>query len=360
MSVGDAKLTAALDAVQRLMREAAAAAVGDAANSLLNAMRSAVTYRDRTQISTAQTLLLQSRDKFLTSFGVALREKIAHEVSPKVQARTFRDPTDWQSVSLVDEHQIEDRLSFERIGAFISHECEAELRELTTYMSSALGHDSAEPERNPLRGNVIGSALHDAIESITDDSDLQRIFAKELGQPMARALPACYRAMIKDLTERGVRQAELAVRATASPPGTTLANGAPFDDSRRQWEQSMQGRAKWEQSIQGRMPPADAGDTLRSWESSIMGRHGRIDPLPAGFDPDSSAALLDRLLRGGMPGTSGRGGPLTRGPVSAQADAELMNLLRRLNGGDTVRDDLDAVDTVRRPLDGAGTSRGTA
>ena len=354
MSLGDATLTAALEAVQRLIREAAAAVVGDAANSLLNAMRSAPTYHERNQLAFAQTHLLQHRDKFLSTFGDALRAKIGQELGPKAHERTLRDPTDWQAVSLVDEGQIEDRLSFERIGAFISHECEAELRELTTYTSTMLGHGWADPERNPLRGNVIGSALHDAIESITDDSDTQRILAKEIGQPMAKALPACYRAMIKDLTERGVRQADLAVRPTAMPPPGAGIVTSPFDEARKMWERSMQGR----------LPPADAGDTLRSWESSILGRHGRFDPVPKGFDPESSAALLDRLLRGGLPGSSGRGAPLTRGPVSAQADAELMSLLRRLNGGDTVRDDLDLPDsdTVRQPLDtpDGGAWRGAA
>src|SRR5664279_2801985 len=303
MSLGDATLTAALEAVQRLIREAAAAVVGDAANSLLNAMRSAPTSRDRNQLAFAQTHLLQHRDRFLSTFGDALRAKIGQELGPKAHERTLRDPTDWQAVSLVDEGQIEDRLSFERIGAFISHECEAELRELTTYTSTMLGHGWADPERNPLRGNVIGSALHDAIESITDDSDTQRILAKEIGQPMAKALPACYRAIINDIVARGVRQADLAVRPTVAPPAGT---SSPFEEARKLWERSLFGR-----------PPGDAGDTLRSWESSILGRHGRIDPLPPEPGLDSSAALLDRLMRGGVPGSSGRGAP-PRSPVSAQ------------------------------------------
>ena len=344
MSLSDTTLIAALDAAQRLIREAASTAVGDAATSLLNAMRMAPTYRDRNQLSSTQTHLLQNREKFLAAFATALREKVAAELGPKTQDRGGARETDWQAVSLVGEDQIEDRLSFERMGAFITHECEAELRELTSYTSAMLGHEWADPERNPLRGNVIGAALHDAIEAITDDSEVQRLLAKDIGQPMAKAMPACYRALIKDLTDRGARQADLAVRATAMPPGGGVGSsaGAQLAEARRMWEQSMQGR----------MPPPDAVDTLRSWESSILGRHGRIDPIPASFDPESSAALLDRLMRGGLPGTTGRGAPLTRGPVSAQADAELMSLLRRLNGGDTVRDDFGAEsDTVRQPLD---------
>jgi len=344
MGLGDSTLTAALGAAQGLIRETVAGAVGEAANNLLNLMRSASTYRERGQLAFAQTHILQNRDNFLAGFATALRENVEEELSPKAQERSFRDPTDWQAVGLVGEDQIEERLSFERIGQFISHECEAELRELTTYTSTMLRHDWADPDRNPLRGNVIGSALHHAIEKISDDVDTQRILAKEIGQPLAKALPACYRAIINDIVARGVRQADLAVRPTVAPPAGT---SSPFEEARKLWERSLFGR-----------PPGDAGDTLRSWESSILGRHGRIDPLPPEPGLDSSAALLDRLMRGGVPGSSGRGAP-PRSPVSAQADAELMSLLRRLNGGDTVRDDLaDAGDGNRFGAEGPGGSAG--
>ena len=69
----------------------------------------------------------------------------------------------------------------------------------------------------------------------------------------------------------------------------------------------------------------------RSWESSILGRFSNVDP-PDAVDPESSAALLDRLIRGGMPGSIGAPGG-ARPPAVAEADAELMSLLRRLNGG---------------------------
>ena len=108
--------------------------------------------------------------------------------------------------------------------------------------------------------------------------------------------------------------------------------GTDPGDSLRRWETSMLGR-----------PVADPGDSLRSWESSILGHHGHIEP--ATQDPatlESSAAFLDRLMRGAFPGASARGLAGLVAPASPEADAELMRLLRRLNG-DTVRDDLDTL-----------------
>ena len=345
--MSDPAATAALNAAQDKIRTAAAGAVIEVANALLVLMKTAGTYRERGQLAFAQIHILESRDLFLNSLATALREGIAEDILPKAEAKAAGAKTDWQSISLVGEDQVEERISFERIGQLITHRCEHELRELDGYMSSLLRHEYAEPERNPLRGSVIGRALHQAIEKITDEPEAQKIFGRELGQAMANAMPACYQAIVAELRHRAVRPSEPAMRQTAEAAGARTAGAAAgpgFDAARRAWEQSWQGRVGAEGS-----PP------LRSWEQSILGRHTHIDPLPGDVDPEGSAALLDRLIRGGMPGSLGaqqRGS----GGAGAQAEIELTNLLRRLNGGASYRGDFDAL-----PRDtGYGSSTGQA
>ena len=345
--MSDPAATAALNAAQDKIRTAAAGAVIEVANALLVLMKTAGTYRERGQLAFAQIHILESRDLFLNSLATALREGIAEDILPKAEAKAAGAKTDWQSISLVGEDQVEERISFERIGQLITHRCEHELRELDGYMSSLLRHEYAEPERNPLRGSVIGRALHQAIEKITDEPEAQKIFGRELGQAMANAMPACYQAIVAELKHRAVRPSEPAMRQTAEAAGARTAGAAAgpgFDAARKAWEQSWQGRVGAEGS-----PP------LRSWEQSILGRHTHIDPLPGDVDPEGSAALLDRLIRGGMPGSLGaqqRGS----GGAGAQAEIELTNLLRRLNGGASYRGDFDAL-----PRDtGYGSSTGQA
>ena len=328
MGPSESTTRVAFEAAQERIKGVAAEAVNEAAGNMLAHMRSARTYRERSKLSLAQAHLLQTQDAFLTAFGAGLHKKVEEETGPHARDRSLPDETDWQAVSLVEEDQIEERLSFERIGQFISHECEAELRELSAYTSSMLRHGWADPDRNPLRGNVIGSAVYEAVEKISDDRETQKILATELGQPMARALPACYRAIIDDLKTRGVRPAELAVRP-AELPARSAGISSAFDQARHIVERSLRGRIA-----------DDAADTLRSWESSILGRIGRSDPIPEGYDPESAGALLERLIRGVMPSSAPSGPPSARSLASIQADAELMNLLRRLNEGDTVPDDL--------------------
>ncbi len=336
MSLSDSSTPAALAAAQDKIRATAASIVVEVANGLLVQMKSAATYRERGLVAFAQIHILESRELFLASFTAALRDSVAEDVVAKHDAGPSADKakTDWQSISLVGEDQIEERISFGRIGQLISHRCEAELRELDGYMNALLQTGWADPDRNPLRGEILGLALHKSIEKITEEPDTQKIFARELGQAMANAMPACYQAIIADLKQRGVRPTDLGMRtpegfnprAGLRPAGT--GSGSAFEETRKAWE------ASW----QGRIGADNVG--ARDWERSIIGRH--VDPISESGDPQSSAGLLDRLIRGAMPGSFAAaqgGGPRASG--AAEADVELMNLLRRLNGGASLRGELD-------------------
>ena len=190
MTQGESPTLQAIDAAQAQIAHALTFGIAEAANSLLNLMRTAATYRQRGQFASTQTQLLQNRARFIDAFKEALKAKVASELDPKASEHA-QIATDWEAVSLVDEDSIEERLSFERIGQLINHECEAELRELSGYISTLLRHGWADPERNPLRGNIVGYALHQAVESAIEDSEIQRILMREIGQPFAKALPAC-------------------------------------------------------------------------------------------------------------------------------------------------------------------------
>jgi Protein of unknown function (DUF1631) len=322
MTSSEPSVTAVIAAALDKIRSVVDLAIVEVANNLLMLMKSAGTYRERGQLAFAQIHVLESRELLLSSFATALRDRVSEDIAAKSDAKSAGTTTDWQSISLVDEGQIEEKISFERIGQLIGHRSEAELRELDGYMSTLLRHSWADPARNPLRGAVLGLALHRAIEKVTEEPETQKIFARELSQSMANAMPACYRAVCADLKQRAIRPTDLALRPVEDAAARAAARPAPpsgggFEEARKAWEQSWIGRMGPE------TPP------LRSWEASIMGRMPG-EPADA-LDPESSAALLDRLIRGGMPGSLAPGG--ARPPAVVEADAELMSLLRRLNGG---------------------------
>src|SRR6185295_13108757 len=237
MSPTDPIVHAVLASAQDRIRATLDAAVVEVANSLLVLMKSAATYRERGQLAFAQIHVLENREPLLASFASALRECVDDDITAQIESRGQASTTDWQTIGLVAEGQIEEKISFERIGQLIAHRSEAELRELDAYMSSVLRHGWADPRRNPLRGAILGSALHKAIEKITDEPDTQKIFGRELGQAMANAMPACYRDIVGDLHKRGIKKTDLAMRpADESPARPQKAAGAAFEEVRRQWE----------------------------------------------------------------------------------------------------------------------------
>ena len=334
MSLRDTKTSAALEAALDMVRATVGRVVSEAPTILLGMMREATTYHERSQLAMAQSHLLGSQQPLIAAFGPALREKVDEDLAAtgavEPAAAGQRNKTDWDSISLVDDGKVEEDISFGRIGQFITHECDAELRELSGHMSALLRHGRADPERNPVRGAVIGWAVHRAIEKVTPDVSTQRIIAKELGHLIAKAMRPCYAAIIEDMRSRGVRAAELVARMPVDRPRGAPGAVVLSEEAVKNWERSLYGRLV-----------VDAGDDTRGWDTSLNGR------LPAAegqeSDPENSAALLDSLMRGGVPGSMGAISPLGLDAAQAHADVQFGRLVRRLSHTlDSVRGSLDS------------------
>jgi Protein of unknown function (DUF1631) len=352
MSSGDPTIQAALDAAQKRICDAAAAAF-EPAISALKSLARAASPLERPALSQALVELTQARQPLLAAFEKALREAINEEVAPKGEDPAFRDPTDWKAVGLVDTQQFEEQLASEKVGQFISHECEVELRELTAYIGEMLNIGWADPSRNPLRGNVIGAALSLAIETTIPGTESRRVVVKELGQALAKALPPSYRSIIETFSSRGFRQVDLVIRATPQPAGGSggVGAGGGINAAAAPGFEAM--RDLWEKSMLGRMPMGT--DVARAWEASIGTLQGGRFEGAGGGPLGAPGVLLERLMQdalagagwpggataAGGPGESAAGGALGgagggagggSGGGSAVSDADLMRLLRRLNG----------------------------
>jgi hypothetical protein len=395
MSSDDPNIQAALDAAQKSIRDAAADAV-DPAAAAIKALSRAALPSERPALLQALGVLLQSRVPLLAAFDKALRQAVDDELSPKDEDPAFRDPTDWKAVGLVDEDQFEERLAFERVGQFIGHECEAELRDLSAYTGEMFDIGWADPARNPLRGQVIGAALDQAIESVAQGSESRRVLVKELGQALAKTLPGSYRAIIDDFAARGFRQVDLTVRPSPSPVGGSGGGYVPGGGGYGPGGAGYGGgagtgggyggagfgaggatgmnaaaspgvevmRELWEKSMMGRMPMgpgSGAGaDVVRAWEASIANpQAGGFPGAPGGEGMPSSAAMFERLMQGALAGAPWSGAaapqpgglalPTGGGGGNGVSDADLMRLLRRLNES-VPAEPVDAAGAVPRPV----------
>jgi hypothetical protein len=174
----------------------------------------------------------------------------AHGGSGRTGPGSLPGLASWESFSLVEDREMEDKLSAERLAMEIGHGCEWELRELDAYVRSVLPQPPAAtqtlgglevsesdgtPAPNPLRPEVVGHALYAAIGAVSDRADLTKTLAGELGRSMAALLPAAYAAIVGDMRHGGVKPRSLAVRPRGARGGSggSLPGepGRPGDDA---------------------------------------------------------------------------------------------------------------------------------
>jgi hypothetical protein len=340
----DPRQQAALDTAVHQVKTTAAS-VADRVSDLLGTMSlSATRTADRDLMLATQFEMRRNMATFHLVFRDRLRESINKDLSPRDDGRRRLDATDWASLSLVGDQEVEEQLHSSRIAQMIVQEAEWEQREVAAHMGGLLRIGRADEERNPLRPTVISAALYGAIEATTKEPESRKLLARELGHAMAKAMKPCYAEILRDLQARGVKPASLTLR-TGDGPGFHL-------------------------------PGVNSG-----YSSLPRTEHGSGYGMASDFDPSADIARLDAasastLRRGpglaGLPpvstgGGGGGAGPSTRGGalsrhgldsrlagVQAQADVQLMNLLRRLTALASRPGELDGIATDPRAPGGIG------
>ena len=198
--------------------KATVASVADRVSETLGLMsRSATRISERDLMNSAQFELRRNMGPFQLAFRDKLRERIDQELTPRIDTARKLAATDWQSLSLVDDNEMEELMYSDRIGQLITHECEAELRELSGYMGSLLRLGSADAEHNPLRAEIVGAAAYHAIEAASNEADVRKLLTRELGTSFAKEMRGCYQNIVRDLQARGVKPEALMVRGVDGP-----------------------------------------------------------------------------------------------------------------------------------------------
>ncbi|MEP7303424.1 MAG: DUF1631 family protein, partial [Caldimonas sp.] len=309
------RVQAALDAAMNQIRTAAASAAMRVAEVLDLQAQNATKPAERELIFNALQELRRNMGMFQGAFHEALREKVAKDLTPHIDNKRKLESADWQTLSLVDVEEVEERMNYVRLGQLISHECEWQLRDLAAYMGALLGLGRADEERNPLRAEVIGAALNRGIEAISGDRDNRRIYTRELGQAVAQTMPECYAEILKMLQTRGVQPVHLTVR-TVEGPGNQLHNA-----NSGYMSMPRDGR------ISTRGGYGDFDEPSGSGDMDLLAAHRRAlaTAFPGQAPPPDSVRDAAPAPRGG----TGRGAaPHVR--LNAAADQQLMTLLRRL------------------------------
>ncbi|MFY7941736.1 MAG: DUF1631 family protein, partial [Burkholderiaceae bacterium] len=302
MKATDSRLPAALEASLDYVRAAAAAAAERVSQAMAAQASTTARVTDRDMLFEASQDLKQQPDKFLAVVADTLTENTLHELAPRTGEKRTLAMTDWQSLSLVDDNEVEERMFADRLGQQISHASEWELREMAAYMASLMGLSRADEDRNPVRGSAVGVAIYKGVQAISTEPDIRKLLHREFGLALAQLMPASYKNILTDLKNRGVKPLGLSVKAVDGPghqlPGLNSAY-APLRDDHM---------------------------STRSGSSGFGSSSG--GELNSGRDlAGATSKGASGLARANAGRAGGGGGGAT---ASAGGDAQLMALLRRL------------------------------
>ena len=340
MTPTDQRLPAELEAAADLFKATALTVAERVCQTLAAQSQSASKAIDRNTMFAAQLALHRQLGPFRLNFRTRLDARMLETLAPRNDTKRHASPADWQSLTLVDDKEVEERMHSDRLGQQIAHACEVELRELSGYMGRITGFGTADEERNPLRPAIVGQALYVAIEAVTSDPTERSMLAREFGVVMAHAMPACYAAIVVELQSRGISPVGLQVR-TVDGPGNALpglnSGYASLDDL-----SSSRGHGSefHSSSHSGLAAHRSAASPSTSGSRSASSGYGSTGWQNAGRADAGSSSHAATGARGSATGY-GSSVPSSRGGFGTPAqDAQLMTLLRRLTQLSHASDDL--------------------
>ncbi len=217
-----AALTAAVQRIKVTAREAAQRCVDALGVAVLNS----VSNSERELLLAAQFELSRKLSMFATTFNERLDESLAIDYRRREGSqRTSSGGSTWQSLTLVDDREVEIQVSADRFALTLEHDCEWELRELDALMIGLLHTPRAKRDtveaRNPLRPEVIGKAMVAACDAICDREPVRKVMAENISRVLATAMAALYSSIVAEMKAAGIKPPELSVR-TVQGPGNEL------------------------------------------------------------------------------------------------------------------------------------------
>ena len=357
MNLTDPRAQAAFDAAINHIKTTTAA-VADRVADHLGILASASTrIFERDIMVGAQLDLRRNMSTFVLVFGDTLSKRITRELHPDgVPGRKLAE-TDWQSLSLVDDAEVEEQMFSDRISQAVTHACEWEMREMAAYTGSLLGIGRADHDRNPLRAEVLGAAVYRAIGSVSNEREARKVLAREIGMGLARVMPACYADLLKDFRARGVQPVGLTVRGVEGP-----GNDLTRDRVNSGYQTLRDNPPSTGNGPLGSTSGAEIDTGALSHQTGPGGRSGLRSTSAGGGGSGGTGSRVGASPSAG----GGRSGSGTLAPGSgsrtgtAQNDAELMSLIRRLTFLATRPSDLGDLSTPQALAGGLALGHDTA
>ncbi|HEX5355708.1 MAG TPA: DUF1631 family protein [Aquabacterium sp.] len=220
----DPRFDLVIDRAISRVNTAVSDAVDKVATQLGPLTLSATSNLQRQVLMSAERDLQLKSHQLRSAFGKRFRQQV-DKIAGSARAQhsghqVLATETDWASLSLVDNAEVERGVTADRLAQALTHECDAELESLAAYMTALMNDPN--PERNPLRPQEVARALLEAIADLNSADDVVQVLAQHLGRVLGPELATCYGQIVADLRSQGVTPRGLTVNRTRS---TTSVHG---------------------------------------------------------------------------------------------------------------------------------------
>ncbi len=309
-----AALQAATQRVKAAARDAALRCVDSLGVAALASSRT----MEREEFLAAQFELNKRHSAYVMTFNEHLDDGVLRELrrldaSPSKLSSKLGST--WQSLTLVEDREVENQVTAERIALNLQHECEWELRELDTLLMGLL-HTASRRDgeyRNPLRPELIGKSMVTACDAVSDRPEVRRLLTEHMSRCLASAMPTLYGTIVQELKSAGVRAPDMTVRGVQGPGNDPLHHG-----------QTQTGY-----DTLGRPVGVDAEFT-DSGPGRLSGATGSSGSSGSGGLASTRSGLSSSGGYGASSQGNSTGGYSRAGVTIGQVDAEVMTLIRRL------------------------------
>lgn len=209
------------DTIGRSVGEAAEAAAGlidrcvAHAVAELQATETKALADQRQQLADAWRAMVAHRRQWGERFPGLLQAAIEADVSGNgADAALEAGHSGFAALALVDDSEIARKIESTRLAQQLTAMLERPLAELDPLMSSALGLDGIQPQRNPLRPAVYAQVLRQLMEDDAAEPAWTALWLRSMVQPLAQGLDELYRGQAKLLTQAQVHAADYKVLTT--------------------------------------------------------------------------------------------------------------------------------------------------
>lgn len=240
--------------------------VDAAVSSLQEAEAKAGEVIERQRMARACWSLLQHRNALTSAFPERLREAFERGDGGG-RTSSLALLSDSSLLALVDDLSVSESLESARLLQGLMPVVEQALAALDARMSSLIGFETVQVEKNPLRPSVFVRVLRDLMADLEREPEIRSLWLQHLATPLGRGLCQLYEQLALRLQQAHVQEAGYRIRLVSDPQATS--GSAPARRDLMTWDAQT-------------LAPTEAGSGAPALDlppmMALAGMQARLDP----------------------------------------------------------------------------------